>query len=91
MKCNPSSGSSPLQRMVYPPTWLRQRRAEVKTATNQSDSASRPSDSPEKATLPIRTVGSDELLRGDRELRIAHGDDVYRLLLTRNNKLILQK
>ena len=38
-----------------------------------------------------RTVTSAELLRGGRELRIAHGDDVYRLLLTRTGKLLLQK
>ncbi len=36
-------------------------------------------------------VRSDELLAGGREIRIMHGNEVYRLLLTRNNKLILQK
>jgi len=40
---------------------------------------------------PVETVRSEELLRGGRQLRIVHGDEVYRLLLTRNNKLILQK
>ena len=38
-----------------------------------------------------RTITSAELLRGGRELRIAHGDEVYRLLLTRTGKLLLQK
>lgn len=39
----------------------------------------------------VRVVRSDELLQGQRELRIIHGQDVYRLFCTRNNKLILQK
>jgi hemin uptake protein HemP len=39
--------------------------------------------------VPI--VRSEELLRGRREVLIVHGNDVYRLLCTRNNKLILQK
>lgn len=40
---------------------------------------------------PVPTARSDELLRGARQLRILHGGEVYRLVLTRNNKLILQK
>ncbi len=39
----------------------------------------------------VPTVQSAELMRGGRELRIVHGQQVYRLVLTRNNKLILQK
>ena len=38
-----------------------------------------------------RTMTSSELLRGGRELRISHGDEIYRLLLTRTGKLLLQK
>lgn len=38
-----------------------------------------------------RTMTSSELLCGGRELRISHGDEVYRLLLTRTGKLLLQK
>ncbi|MBI5761394.1 MAG: hemin uptake protein HemP [Planctomycetales bacterium] len=44
-----------------------------------------------KLAEPIRTITADELLRGQRELIITHGDAVYRLLVTRNGKLILQK
>ena len=44
-----------------------------------------------KSSEPIRTITADELLRGQRELIITHGDAVYRLLVTRNGKLILQK
>ena len=34
---------------------------------------------------------SVQLLRGQRELRIRHGNEVYRLRHTRNDKLILTK
>ncbi|HID21690.1 MAG TPA: hemin uptake protein HemP [Planctomycetaceae bacterium] len=36
-------------------------------------------------------VHSDELLRGGREVLIVHGEQIYRLRRTKNNKLILQK
>lgn len=38
-----------------------------------------------------RKVASETLLLGDRELLIQHGDDTYRLCVTRTGKLILQK
>jgi len=38
-----------------------------------------------------RPVRSEELLHGQREVLIAHGDEIYRLRLTRNGKLILTK
>ena len=37
---------------------------------------------------PLR---SEDLLRGRREVIIEHGSEIYRLRLTRNGKLILQK
>lgn len=37
------------------------------------------------------TVTSEELLRGSRQLIIEHGEERYRLLVTRSNKLILTK
>ena len=39
--------------------------------------------------VPI--LRSEDLLQGRREVMIVHGNEVYRLLCTRNNKLILQK
>lgn len=36
-------------------------------------------------------VDSVQLLRGQRELRIRHGNEIYRLRHTRNDKLILTK
>jgi len=41
--------------------------------------------------VPEVTVASSELLRGQREILIRHGDETYRLRLTRNGKLILHK
>jgi hemin uptake protein HemP len=38
-----------------------------------------------------RVMNSEELLQGERELIIIHSGQMYRLLCTRNNKLILQK
>jgi hemin uptake protein HemP len=38
-----------------------------------------------------RTILSAELLSGQREVLIAHCQEVYRLRLTRNDKLILTK
>lgn len=43
------------------------------------------------AKRTVREVSSSELLRGENELLIRHGDEIYRLKLTRNGKLILQK
>ena len=37
------------------------------------------------------TISSEALLAGRRQLPIQHGDEQYRLLLTRSNKLILTK
>jgi hemin uptake protein HemP len=48
-------------------------------------------DASQKTPAHVPTVRSEELLQGARELRIRHGGEVYRLQLTRNNKLILQK
>ena len=37
------------------------------------------------------SIESNKLLRGTREVLIRHGDEVYRLRHTRNDKLILTK
>jgi hemin uptake protein HemP len=42
-------------------------------------------------TGSIALVRSEELLKGEREILIAHCQDVYRLRVTRNGKLILTK
>lgn len=38
-----------------------------------------------------RTIPSEDLLAGDKEIWIRHGDAVYRLCETKSGKLILQK
>jgi hemin uptake protein HemP len=44
-------------------------------------------------TLPPepRKVSSEELLRGDKVVIILHANQAYRLIATKNGKLILQK
>jgi len=39
----------------------------------------------------VRVARSEELLQGEREMFILHAGQVYRLIRTRNDKLILQK
>lgn len=39
----------------------------------------------------VATLDTRELFGTRRELTIQHGDDVYRLRITRNSKLILTK
>jgi len=38
-----------------------------------------------------RVFSSQDLLQGCREVLIVHGEETYRLRLTRNDKLILHK
>ena len=40
---------------------------------------------------PTRTVASDTLFRGDHEIGIEHHGALYRLKITRQGKLILNK
>jgi len=47
-------------------------------------------DAGESAPRP-RTIDSAELLRGEKTVEIVHGGERYRLTVTRNGKLILQK
>lgn len=53
-------------------------------------SSSRP-DTRSQARLPVRSLRSEELLRGSKEVVIEHAGAIYRLKLTRQNKLILNK
>jgi hemin uptake protein HemP len=39
----------------------------------------------------IRVVRSEEIFAGERVVLIQHGGEQYRLLVTRNDRLILQK
>lgn len=62
-------------------------------ATPHAPTASLPSDSAPDA-MHLREVlelDSSRLLQGQREICIRHGNEVYRLRHTRNDKLILTK
>lgn len=48
-----------------------------------------PADS--QPTPPSRQLDSADILKGEAEVLIEHGTERYRLRLTRNGKLILQK
>ncbi|MFU0503334.1 hemin uptake protein HemP [Pseudaminobacter sp. NGMCC 1.201702] len=45
----------------------------------------------EAARLSVRTVSSTSLFAGGREIAIDHGGALYRLKITRQGKLILNK
>lgn len=49
-----------------------------------------PSPPPKEAPAEV-TFRSSDLLQGQREVLIIHGNETYRLRLTRNGKLILHK
>ncbi len=40
---------------------------------------------------PVRTLESSSLFQGTREIAIEHGESIYRLKITRQGKLILNK
>lgn len=45
----------------------------------------------ERVTEPVRTVSSDDLFRGRHEIAVDHYGAIYRLRITRQGKLILNK
>jgi hemin uptake protein HemP len=56
----------------------------------RADDPKEPPPPPADAVSPPR-IESAELLRGGRLIVIAHAGEEYRLLVTRTNRLILQK
>lgn len=61
------------------------------TEPDNSESSRGEQERDRTASSSAPSIHSEQLLRGGRELQIVHGAETYRLLLTRNNKLILQK
>src|SRR5262249_527313 len=58
----------------------------------KSDSDAPASPPPAEPELQrLRSIASETLLQGQQEILITHGAELYRLRLTRNGKLILQK
>lgn len=43
------------------------------------------------APRPVKTLSSVSLFQGTKEIAIEHGESVYRLKITRQGKLILNK
>lgn len=62
--------------------------AQPSESQHNSDAHS-PALQPPAADAPV--VNSMDLLKGLREIRIRHGEEMYRLRLTKNDKLILHK
>jgi hemin uptake protein HemP len=62
---------------------------ESETDADRNSSESSPPADPVRS-LP-RNLTSREILRGDTEVTISHNGEIYRLRVTRNGKLILQK
>ena len=69
----------------------------MNTATPKDNEGNRPAASAtisageRRVAVTDHRIDSRDLFIGTRELTIAHGDDVYRLRLTAQNKLILTK
>jgi hemin uptake protein HemP len=53
--------------------------------------AGSPSPAARSLTINGNRINSSDLFSAEREIIIAHGDDLYRLRLTSQNKLILTK
>ena len=64
----------------------------VEPAASLSAAGSVPTDRSTPAERePLRTIRSEELFAGERVVMIEHAGERYRLLITRNDRLILQK
>lgn len=57
---------------------------------NQPTPPVRTDEMSDKATTKL-VIPSEDILKGSREVLIRHADVIYRLCLTKNGKLILQK
>ena len=61
------------------------------TEHQQASTISNKTPSESASSVTVREITSASLLQGEKEVLILHGEEVYRLKLTRNGKLILQK
>jgi hemin uptake protein HemP len=60
-------------------------------APNEPERAEKPEQNSTVTPRQIRSVQSADLFQGDREIRIEHAGDAYRLRITKTGKLILFK
>ncbi len=59
---------------------------------NTAPEPSPPQNAPQPhRVMPAREVTVEDLLRGERELLIRHGEELYRLQITKNGRLLLTK
>ena len=56
-----------------------------------SESSYEPAQASRPPATVSREITSADILQGAREVLIRHGEETYRLILTRNGKLILHK
>jgi hemin uptake protein HemP len=56
---------------------------------DRQDHEGRPPASRGRDSSPATAIDSADIFQGAREVQIRHGNTIYRLLVTRNNKLIL--
>ena len=61
------------------------------TEHQQASTISNKTQSESASSVTVREITSASLLQGEKEVLILHEEEVYRLKLTRNGKLILQK
>lgn len=60
--------------------------------TELAESTPNPPDRSDSNQSPARAVvRSEDLLQGQREVAIQHGEEIYRLRVTKTGKLILNK
>jgi len=59
--------------------------------TPERDQPAEPAASADEDCEKLRTIRSEDLFAGERTVLIQHAGEQYRLLVTRNNRLILQK
>jgi hemin uptake protein HemP len=59
--------------------------------SNNSNATSSVAGAKRQVLLADNRLESRELFAGNREITIAHGEEIYRLRLTAQNKLILTK
>ncbi len=69
---------------------LRLSRMNEKSRLPTEDSLRAPETDARETAEPVN-IRSEDLLQGASEVRILHGNDVYRLRLTHNGRLILSK
>lgn len=59
--------------------------------TMEDEAQAAPNVNPPTPTPGVRVIRSEDLMQGDREIHIRHGDLLYRLRVTSSGRLYLTK